>query len=265
VDRVGSHEFAHQWWGHLVGWASYRDQWLSEGFAEFTSALVVEQAAGSEGYRRFWERARTRIMEKPAKAFAANDGAGPIIQGWRLATWRNSAAYQAMIYIKGAYVLQMLRTLMWSPKNANRDELFMAMMKDYVTTYAGKNPSTRDFQAVVERHMTPVMDLAKNGRMDWFFRQWVEGTEIPRYTTKLEIRSLGGDQYKLSGTVTQDSVSPDFHGFLPLYLEFDKGLQRLGVVSFTGTETTPIEMTLKLPQKPKRVSPNAKQDVLTRD
>lgn len=265
VDRVGSHEFAHQWWGHLVGWASYRDQWLSEGFAEFTSALVVEHAAGGEGYSRFWERARTRIMEKPTKAFVANDAAGPIMQGWRLATWRNWDAYQAMIYTKGAYVLQMLRALMRSPKSASPDELFMATMKDYVTTYAGKNPSTGDFQAVVERHMTPVMDLAKNGRIDWFFHQWVDGTEIPKYTTKVEIRSAGGDQYALSGTVTQEGVSPDFHGFLPLYLEFDQGLQRLGVVSFTGTETVPIEMKLKLSRKPKRVSPNAMHDVLARD
>ncbi len=28
-----SHETSHQWWGHIVLWRSYRDQWLSEGFA----------------------------------------------------------------------------------------------------------------------------------------------------------------------------------------------------------------------------------------
>ena len=30
--EVGPHEVAHQWWGHAVGWKSYRDQWMSEGF-----------------------------------------------------------------------------------------------------------------------------------------------------------------------------------------------------------------------------------------
>ncbi|HEV8593527.1 MAG TPA: M1 family aminopeptidase, partial [Pyrinomonadaceae bacterium] len=30
-----SHETAHQWWGNIVAWRSYRDQWLSEGFAEY--------------------------------------------------------------------------------------------------------------------------------------------------------------------------------------------------------------------------------------
>jgi hypothetical protein len=29
VEEVTPHEVSHQWWGHLVGWATYRDQWLS--------------------------------------------------------------------------------------------------------------------------------------------------------------------------------------------------------------------------------------------
>jgi hypothetical protein len=29
VDEVAAHEVSHQWWGHMVGWSSYRDQWLS--------------------------------------------------------------------------------------------------------------------------------------------------------------------------------------------------------------------------------------------
>ncbi|MCA1614208.1 MAG: carboxypeptidase regulatory-like domain-containing protein [Acidobacteria bacterium] len=36
---VGPHEVAHQWWGHTVGWTSYRDQWMSEGFAQFSTSL----------------------------------------------------------------------------------------------------------------------------------------------------------------------------------------------------------------------------------
>ena len=32
---VTAHEVAHQWWGQTVGFSSYRDQWMSEGFADF--------------------------------------------------------------------------------------------------------------------------------------------------------------------------------------------------------------------------------------
>jgi hypothetical protein len=36
---VAVHEMAHQWWGHMVGWKTYHDEWLSEGFAEFSAGL----------------------------------------------------------------------------------------------------------------------------------------------------------------------------------------------------------------------------------
>lgn len=265
VDRVGSHEFAHQWWGHLVGWKSYRDQWLSEGFSEFTSSLVVERV-GRDGFRRFWERAAARIVEKPTRAFVANDGAGPIIQGWRLATWRNPAAYQAMIYTKGAYVLHMLRMMMRDPASANPDEKFIAMMRDFATTYANQNPSTRDFQSVVERHMTPAMNAAGNGKLDWFFRQWVYGMEIPRYRQKLQISKAGAGQYHLTGTIALEGVSSDFRVPAYVYAEFEKGqVGRLGVTSLTGTTPVPIDATIRLPKEPKRLILNAYHDVLARD
>ena len=266
VDIVGPHEFAHQWWGHLVGWNSYRDQWLSEGFAEFTAGLVLEYTAPRSRVDEFWDKAARNVFDKPAHAYVANDRAGPISDGWRLSTWRNPAAGQAMIYDKGAWVVQMLRTLMRDPKAKPPDERFIATMKDFVSTYAGKNPTTRDFQTVVERHMSPAMDLEKNGKMDWFFRQWIDGTEIPRCSADIDVQDLGGGQYKLVGSARQEGVSDDFLGFVPIYLEFEKGtFFRLGLVSFRGTATVPIDTTVPLPKKPRRVVANAMNDVLTRD
>ena len=160
----------------------------------------------------------------------------------------------------------MLRMLLWDPKAHPADAHFVALMKDFASSYANKNPSTADFQAIVERHMTPTMDLAHDHRMDWFFRQWLDGTEIPRYTVKLDLKTIAPDQYRISGSIAQEEVSTNFHGFLPIYLEFDKGeMLRLAVVTFTGTETVPIETTLKLARKPVRVVANAMQDVLLRD
>ena len=39
---VAVHEMAHQWWGHMVGWKTYHDQWLSEGIAEVSAALYLQ-------------------------------------------------------------------------------------------------------------------------------------------------------------------------------------------------------------------------------
>jgi aminopeptidase N len=266
VDRVGSHEFAHQWWGHLVGWAGYRDQWLSEGFAEFTSALVVERAGGRKGFDDFWEHMRTRVLEKPTRALIASDEAGPIIQGFRLSTWQNEYAAQAMIYTKAAYVLHMLRAMMRDLKNPSPDANFIAIMKDFVKSYAGKNPSTRDFQTVVERHMVPDMNGGGDGKMDWFFRQWVYGTEIPRYREKLEVAKTGDGQYRITGTVAQEGVSADFRALTHLYLDYGKGeIAHLGLLPIIGSSTRPVDVTVKLAKAPKRAFLNANHDVLSRD
>lgn len=266
VDLVGPHEVAHQWWGHCVDGQSYRDTWLSEGFAEFSASLVMQRTLPPRRLADYWERSRKRILDKPPGSTVSNDQAGPLTLGTRLMTRQTPSAYSAIVYSKGAYVLHMLRMLMWDPRGRPQDAAFIAMMKDFLQSYAGKNASTRDFQTVVERHMTPMMDLAKNGKMDWFFQQWVYGTEIPRYSAKVEIQSAGAGEYRLSGTASQEGVSPGFLGFLPLYLEFDKGkVARLAVVALAGNQSTPIETTIKLPEKPRRVVANAMHDVLSRD
>ena len=38
---VAPHEVAHQWWGHAIGFNSYRDQWMSEGFAQMSASFVL--------------------------------------------------------------------------------------------------------------------------------------------------------------------------------------------------------------------------------
>ena len=42
-SQVLVHETAHQWWGDLVFWKSYRDQWIAEGLANYSSLLLLEQ------------------------------------------------------------------------------------------------------------------------------------------------------------------------------------------------------------------------------
>jgi len=265
VDEVGPHEFAHQWWGHLVGWNNYRDQWLSEGFAEFSVSLVLQSVEGGKKFNPFWERARRAILDTPRGSAVSNDSAGPITLGWRLSTPRSPEAYLRIVYSKGAFVLHMLRMAMKQYGTPNPDSKFIEMLKDFVSTWTDKNPSTADFQGVVERHMVPALDLAGDGRMDWFFRQWVDGTEIPRYQSKLEV-AKNGDQYRIQGTISQDGVSEDFRSLAHVYVEFPKGeTGHLGAVRLTGKQTLPVDVTVKLPREPKRVVVNAMHDVLTRD
>jgi hypothetical protein len=265
VDQVGPHEFGHQWWGHNVGFRSYHDEWLSEGFAEFTAALVLQQTGGWPKYNKFWEKKRQEILERPRGATISNDAAGPISQGWRVSTWQSPGAYSAITYSKGAYVLHMLRMLMQDQTNRNPDAPFMAMMSDFSRTYAGKSASTADFQQTVEKHLVPAMKLTRNGKIDWFFHQWVNGTAIPKLDSSLTVTDGGGGKYHIKGSVTQSQVPDDFITFVPIYLMFDKGsFVRVGTVPMLGNMSKPIEFDVPLPKAPTSVTINMMHDVLAR-
>jgi hypothetical protein len=262
VNMVGWHEVSHQWWGHLVGWQSYRDQWLSEGFAEFTAALTLEITDSRRSYDRFWTLRRGEILERSGAV--ASYEAGAITQGFRLGTERSPGAPQTMLYGKGAYVLHMLRMMM-REDGKDPDRVFRAMMTDFTTTWTGKNPSTDDFQRVAEKHMTPVMDLARNRRLDYFFEQWVHGTDIPQLTSSLQVGDLGNGRYRISGAITQAGVPAGFHTLVPVYLDFgDDRIQRLGTIPVTGANSQNVSVEVQLPQRPRRVVINARNDVLTR-
>ena len=99
-----------------------------------------------------------------------------------------------------------------------RDTNFQAMMKDFIASHYNKDVSTEDFKAIVEKHITPKMDVDKNGKMDWFFDEWVYGTEVPAY--KLEY-SMNGNT--LNAKITQSGVSDHFVMVVPLYVDFGKG------------------------------------------
>jgi hypothetical protein len=265
VDQVGYHEFAHQWWGHLVGPASYRDTWISEGFSEFTSAVAVQATGGWGKYDDFWEKSRRFILETPRAARLRNDEVGPISQGYRLSTWQNGAAYQAMVYSKGAYVLHMLRMLMQDPQSKQPDARFIAMMSDFAKTHASGNATTADFKKAVERHMIPELNGTGDGKMDWFFQQWVHGIEIPKFGHTLALSDSGGGKTRIRGAVSMSEVGKDFRTLVPIYLEFADGMKvRIALMPLMGPSSRDVDFEIALPKAPKRVSINALHDVLAR-
>jgi hypothetical protein len=134
------------------------------------------------------------------------------------------------------------------------------MMRDFVKTYYGQNASTEDFQRMVEKHMTPAMNLDGNNRMDWFFNEWVYGTEAPRYRMDYSLTEEAGKVW-LTGTVEQSGVSANFKMLVPLYLDFNGQPVQLGRSRLIGNAKTP-EFRVALPQRPKRVLLNAEHDVL---
>ncbi|HYY99160.1 MAG TPA: carboxypeptidase regulatory-like domain-containing protein, partial [Pyrinomonadaceae bacterium] len=102
---VGPHEVAHQWWGHAVGWKSYRDQWMSEGFAEFSTSLYAQFVRKDMSkFTDFWEDQRQLIIQsRPQTKGRKPYEVGPVTQGLRLLSGKTGSTYQFLVYPKGAY------------------------------------------------------------------------------------------------------------------------------------------------------------------
>src|SRR5688572_10932019 len=262
-NTVTWHEVAHQWWGHQVGWSNYRDQWISEGFAEFTSALMLEVNSGRKKADAFWAARREEVLGRTTGV--PNADAGAITQGFRLGTPRSPGAARAMLYSKGAFVVHMLRMVMREENAPDPDRRFKAMMADFVKTWSGRNPSTDDFKAIAEKHITRDLNLAGDGKLDYFFDQWVHGTDIPTLTSSIQATDLGNGRYRIAGTITQSGVPAEFRTRVPIYIDFgDDRLGFLGSIAVTGSTTQKLSVTANLPQKPRRVVINAHYDVLSR-
>ncbi|MGD0145184.1 MAG: M1 family aminopeptidase, partial [Rhizomicrobium sp.] len=261
---VAPHEVAHQWWGHTVTWDSYRDQWMSEGFAE-ASASIYLQAIYSKEPQRFaalWHDELEMLTQRNKDGFRPID-VGPVTMGYRL---NNSRAgfdiTRDLIYPKGAYILHMIRMMMHD--NRTGDQRFKELMQDFVKTYAGKSATTEDFKAMVEKHMTREMDLEGNQKMDWFFNQYVYGTQLPTYNFDSSFDTGADGNVVFNFKVTQSNVKDDFHMLVPIYLELaDGGMFFLGRARLTGNNSVEQKVPLKgLKAKPRRAVLNYYDDVL---
>jgi len=266
VQDVTPHEVAHQWFGHSVSWASYHDQWLSEVFADFAAGLFLQEAFGANwkgDYLKYWERQRERVLNKNNYGVSPND-AGPLWLGLRLISPRTAQAYQGVTYSKGGYVLLMLKSLMYADQatESNKDQAFIDMMHDFIESHRDAPASTESFKAIVEKHMTKQMDLQKNGKLDWFFDEWVYDTKVPRYQLKYDIQPGDGGHVKVHTEITQSEVDDHFAMYVPIFGDFGKGMIRLAQVLVIGNTTRNV--TMDLDRAPKKVQLNAMKDILER-
>ncbi len=213
LDEVGSHEVAHQWWGHTVGWEDYHDQWLSEGFAQYSAGLFMQFAQGEKKFTSYLENEREQILLTHPENKAPYNEAGPIWLGHRIDTKKAPGAY-SLVYNKGGYVLHMLRMMMYDFTRKD-DSAFFAMMRDFVQTYSGRNATTEDFRQICSKHF--------NEDMGWFFDQWVYGTDVPRVNVQYSIAQKGADPYIIID-IALERVPPDFRVWVPVILRAKQGV-----------------------------------------
>jgi tetratricopeptide (TPR) repeat protein len=172
-------EVAYQWWGQTVGLKSFDDAWISQGLAEW-SAFAFREASLTAGaleaaQREQQERALTfEQTASIARAPGALDD--------------QSAAYQSIVFHKGAMVFRMLR------ENMGKDK-FDRLMHTFLEQYRGKNASIDDFEKLAS-------EIAGEN-LRYFFAQWVEGTGVPEFSVDYQIIRTRGGKFRTRGTVKQ--------------------------------------------------------------
>ncbi|MGA9968541.1 MAG: M1 family aminopeptidase, partial [Terriglobales bacterium] len=177
--RLLANTIAHQWWGVSVSPATIDDWWMCDGFARYSEARYVENAAGSNGLEE--------VVKDMSVGALAYDSV-PLATIGKLDMF--SPEFQSLATDKGAMILHMLRWVVG-------DQKYDQTMRTFASKYAGKSASLDDFTAIAEQ--------AYGEKLTWFFTQWLDSTGAPEFKTKYTVYRLGNNKgFRVVGEITQD-------------------------------------------------------------
>jgi len=161
------HELAHQWWGGIISWDTYKDIWITEGFAQFSLLYFLE--------KHLSEKKFNRILKRMKKSIYKNNDSGPVSYGKRIISINNDyEAYQSIVYNKAAFVLFMLKEMI-----GEKD--FLKRIKNILKYFKYRSITTSDFVNQFAKKNTNILN---------FFAQWINKRKIPtiKYHVKIKNR-----------------------------------------------------------------------------
>jgi aminopeptidase N len=152
-----AHELAHQWFGDKVTCASWKDIWLNEGFATYSSGLCYEQMVNGYYWMPFKITQLARIINDSSNSVFCDD------------TVTVSRIFDSRLsYSKGAYLLNMLRWKMGDTK-------FFKAVKDYV------NDPNLIYSFSRTNDLKNYLETEYGQSLDEFFADWYFGKGFPTY------------------------------------------------------------------------------------
>ncbi len=246
AQLVPAHETAHQWWGDLVTWSTYRDQWFSEGLANYC-ALMILQEKDPAGFRLVLEKYRDELADKDKEGNYPKN-AGPVTLGGRLLSSHFPEGYEAINYGRGTWLFHMLRSMMQdaaietarkSGSSASAEEPFVRSLRKVRERYAGKSVSTRELLNVFAEDLPASARYEGKASLDWFMEGWINGTALPR----LELQSVKltpkANSVLIMGTIRQKDSPEDLVTSVPVYaLTTGKSPIFVGRVFADGAESS---------------------------
>lgn len=220
TQQVIAHETAHQWWGDLITWDGYRDQWTMEALANYSALMLLESRSPIE-FRTVLQQYRDDLLQKDSDITIAD--AGPVTLGARLSSSKLPQAYEAISYGRGTWLLHMLHMMLRDGEKASRpqhgasDDLFLRTLRQLRSQYEGKPLSTAALIAAFEPELPRSLWYEGHKSLAWFYDSWVNGSAIPKF----ELRDLKfadkAEATAVSGTIVQDHAPDGLVTSVPLY------------------------------------------------
>jgi hypothetical protein len=150
------HELAHQWWGGVISWKSYRDVWLTEGLSHFSVLYYLK--------KKMSEKQFNRLIKKIKRWVYRFSDTGPVIYGMRIRALENRyEPFQSVVYNKSALIFLMVLDLI-GEKEFNR------RLKSVVDEFKYKSITSMQFIRQF---------CGKNNMLLDFFKKWVYSRTIP--------------------------------------------------------------------------------------
>ncbi len=248
-ELLQAHETAHQWWGNRVASSGYRDNWLMEALANYSALLYLEKTKGAHTVELLLDRYRDNLLAKGTSGDTV-ESAGPIVLGARLESSLEPAAWRAITYDKGTWIIQMLRRRMG-------DARFFEMLAELTRRYDRREISTDQFRLLASEFLPPKSDDPK---LETFFDEWVYGTGIPSLKMTYALKGKA-PALRLTGTVTQSGVPDDFATLAPVEIQIARGRT---VTQWVRCGSDPATFSLPLKAPPLKVTLDPNHAVLRR-
>jgi len=246
-QQIPAHETAHQWWGDLITWKTYRDQWFSEGLADYCALMMLQERTPA-GFRELMEKYQKDLVEKNKDGSVPKD-AGPVTLGTRLLSSHFPGGYEAISYGRGAWLFHMLRSMLQDAaaedapagsKTGNpADEPFVRALRNLRERYEGKAISTRELLDVFAEQLPPSLRYEGKASLDWFLDGWVNGTALPRLQLQGVKSTPKARGVIVTGTILQKDAPDTLVTSVPIYAAGGgKAATLLGRVFADGPESS---------------------------
>jgi hypothetical protein len=226
-DFYIAHEVAHQWWGQAIGWKNYHEQWLSEGLAQYFAVLYARQQHGPATY--------AALVRQLTRWTVDTSDQGPVYLGYRLAYLKGGGrTFRALVYNKGALVLDMLRRMLG-------EEVFFKAIRRFYAAHRYDKAGTNDLQDAME---------AESGRtLGRFFDRWILGQDLPSLSVSWDVAADGASV----AVRLEQPPGRVFEFPVTVTLDYDDGPSEDRTVVVSGQVT---EKTFPLARRLRRVELN---------